>query len=54
MDFINSKYSAEGGNAKELFGLGFRNTGSRVELVFVKYGESWVDLGCRYFTREID
>lgn len=52
MQFVNNKYSAEGGNPEDIFGLGFKNDGAKVELVFVKHGESWFDLGCRYFTRE--
>jgi len=54
MRFVYDKYSSEGGDPKKIFGIGYRNEGVKVELVFVKKGESWFDLGCKYFTREID
>lgn len=53
MSFVLNKFAAEGGKAKEISGLGFKNDGVDVQLIFVKKGESWYDLGCKYFIKEI-
>ena len=36
-----------------LAGLGYRGENSEVELVLVQNGQSWVELGCKLFTRKI-
>jgi hypothetical protein len=48
---VHKKYYS---NNKEIFnGIGFRGDNSSVELVFVKQGESWFDLGCKYYTKQV-
>lgn len=38
-------------NKLPIGGIGFKNSNSNVELVFVKKGESWFNLGCKMFIR---
>lgn len=47
--FIFEKYPSI--NKDEIAGIGFKGENSKVELVLVKKGQSWFDLGCIYFTR---
>ena len=47
--FIFEKYPSI--NKDEIAGIGFKGENSKVELVLVKKGQSWFDLGCTYFTR---
>lgn len=54
LSFVYEKYKSKGGNKNEISGFGFRNEDVKVELVFVKKGESWFDLGCKYFTKTVD
>lgn len=49
VEFIFEKYPSI--NKDEITGIGFKGENSKVELVLVKKGESWFDLGCTYFTR---
>lgn len=37
----------------ELAGFGYRGENIEVELIPVKVGESWFDLGCKYFIKEV-
>lgn len=38
----------------ELLGFGYKGEGIGVEMIPVKVGESWFDLGCTYFTVDVD
>ena len=38
----------------ELQGFGYKGEDTDVEMIPVKVGESWFDLGCTYFTKNID
>ena len=38
----------------ELFGFAYKGIDVEVELIPVKVGESWFDLGCTFFTKDID
>ena len=38
----------------ELFGFGYKGEDIDVEMIPVKVGESWFELGCTYFTRDVD
>ncbi|MCD0471965.1 hypothetical protein [Flavobacterium sp. JAS] len=49
IQFVFEKYYAN--HKDEITGIGFKGENSKVEIVFVKKGESWFDLGCTYFTR---
>ena len=46
---VYKKYYSK--NRLPVVGIGFKNINSGVELVFVKEGESWFDLGCKLFIR---
>jgi hypothetical protein len=48
-DEVYKKYYSK--NKLPIFGIGFKNINSSVELVFVKKDESWFDLGCKMFIR---
>lgn len=49
IDAVYKKYYST--NQLPIGGIGFKNSNSNVELVFVKKGESWFDLGCKMFIR---
>ncbi len=49
-DFIFEKYEAEGSDRTSISGFGYKNEGVTVELVIVTKDQSWVTLGCKYFT----
>jgi len=49
IDEVYKKYYSK--NKSPIVGVGFKNINSSVELVFVKKGESWFDLGCKMFIK---
>lgn len=53
MTFVYDKYSSEGKNPKDISGLGYKNDGSDVQLIIVRKGENWYDLGCKYFVKDV-
>jgi hypothetical protein len=50
-DLVMNKYNLTA--TEKAIGLGFKGENTKVEIVFVKQGESWFDLGCKLFTRLI-
>lgn len=49
IDEVYKKYYSK--NTLPIVGIGFKNVNSSVELVFVREGESWFDLGCKMFIK---
>jgi len=52
VDFIFEKYLEI--NKNEILGIGYKGKNSEVEIILVKKGESWFDLGCSYFTKYLE
>ncbi|MFY7743080.1 MAG: hypothetical protein ACOVQR_10555 [Flavobacterium sp.] len=49
IDEVYKKYYSK--NTLPIVGIGFKYVNSSVELVFVREGESWFDLGCKMFIK---
>ena len=49
---LDEKLIASTGN-KEILGFGYKGKDIEVEMIPVKKGESWFELGCDYFIKEV-
>lgn len=54
MDFVYIKQFGTEEPPVDFLGIGYKGNGVAVTPVFVMKGESWFDLGCKYFTKIVD
>ena len=48
-EFVINKFNTT--STEKVIGIGFKGENTKVEIVFIKQGESWFDMGCKLFNR---